>query len=122
MGLEPRQFDSRIHIFNLPTPFQVGLFSKAAFGLCPDGLPERETEPSTPLHLGAHMGTWLCTLSSLPSPPLPSAPLTWDSPTPSLLSQPCLGPLVQEQALKRGGPHWGLGSCILGDWGAFLRL
>lgn len=55
MELEPRQFDSRIHIFNLPTPFQVGLFSKAAFGLCPDGLPERETEPSTPPHLGAHI-------------------------------------------------------------------
>ena len=59
--MEPRQFDSRIHIFNLPTPFQVGLFSKAAFGLCPDGLPERETEPSTAPHLGAHyVGTWLC--------------------------------------------------------------
>lgn len=106
-GIGTRQFDSRIHIFNFPTPFQVGLFSKAAFGLCPDGLPERETEPSAPPHLGAHVCRHLALHPVFTPQPtlLPSVSLSWDTPTPSLLTQPCLGPLVQEQTLTRGGPH-----------------
>ena len=67
---------------------QVGLFSKAAFGLCPEGLLEMGAEPSTPPRLAVHP---LFT----PQPTLlPSGPLSWDTPAPSLLSQPCLVALI----------------------------
>lgn len=100
----------------------VGLSSKAALGLCPEGLglPKRGARPSAPPDPGAHTSRHRAVhpllsprLSLLPSGPLSNL---------SLLSQPCLVPLVQEQALKRGGPHRGPGISIPGGQGDALSL